>query len=159
MFIGTSWRDLGELAPSVQLLDLPVPQMVDQPVDILKIIAMLLPAVDEQVIDVPKIIQDSTPAALEASGASAAGGTVGGSADRPDSHAHCFADGAPDRRHSSSWSCSRFLPKTEFRYFLFPSPLSGWSSATPTAGPTSGTVALKRLFGRLRVAFGLSGLE
>ena len=40
-------EDLGELAPSVQLLDLPVPLMVDQPVDILKIIAMLLPAVDE----------------------------------------------------------------------------------------------------------------
>ena len=39
-------EDVGELAPSVQLLDLPVPQMVDQPVDILKIIAMLLPAVD-----------------------------------------------------------------------------------------------------------------
>ena len=58
-------EDLGELAPSVQLLDLPVPQMVDQPVDILKIIAMLLPAVDEQVIDVPKIIQDSTPQRLK----------------------------------------------------------------------------------------------
>ena len=43
--------------------------------------------------------------------------------------------------------------------FLFPSPLSGWSSATPTAGPTFGTVALKRSFGRLRVASGLSGLE
>ena len=49
----------------VQLLDLPVPLMVDQPVDILKIIAMLLPAVDEQVIGVPKIIQDSTPQRLK----------------------------------------------------------------------------------------------
>ena len=58
-------EDLGECAPSVQLLDLPVPLMVDQPVDILKIIAMLLPAVDEQVIDVPKIIQDSTPQRLK----------------------------------------------------------------------------------------------
>ena len=57
-------EDLGELAPSVQLLDLHVPHMVDQLVDILKIIAMLLPAVDEQVIDVPKIIQDSTPQRL-----------------------------------------------------------------------------------------------
>ena len=57
-------QDLGELAPSVQLLDLPVPQMVDQPVDILKIIAVLLPAVDEQVIDVPKIIHDPTPQRL-----------------------------------------------------------------------------------------------
>ena len=58
-------EDLGELAPSVQLLDLPVPHMVDQMVDILKIIAMLLPAVDEQVIDVPKIIQDPTPQRLK----------------------------------------------------------------------------------------------
>ena len=48
-------------APS---LDVPVPQMVDQPVDILKVFAMLLPAVVEQVIDVPKIIQDVTPQRL-----------------------------------------------------------------------------------------------
>ena len=61
-------------------LDVPVPQMVDQPVDILRIIAKLSPAVVEQVIDVPKIIQDTTPAALGAFGASAAGGTAGGSA-------------------------------------------------------------------------------
>ena len=58
-------EDPGELAPSVQLLDLPVPLMVDQPVDILKIIAMFLPVVDDQVIDVPKIIQDSTPQRLK----------------------------------------------------------------------------------------------
>ena len=48
----------------VLALDVPVPQMVDQPVDILKIIAMLSPAVEEQVIDVPKIIQDPTPQRL-----------------------------------------------------------------------------------------------
>ena len=41
--------------------------MVDQPVDILKIIAQLSPAVEEQVIDVPKIIQDPTPQRLELS--------------------------------------------------------------------------------------------
>ena len=42
-------------------------RMVDQPVDILKIIAKLSPAVVEQVIDVPKIIQDTTPQRLEPS--------------------------------------------------------------------------------------------
>ena len=41
--------------------------MVDQPVDILKIIAKLSPAVEEQVIAVPKIIQDPTPQRLEPS--------------------------------------------------------------------------------------------
>ena len=46
------------------MIDVPVPQMADQPVDILKIIAQLLPAVEEQVIDVPKIIQDPTPQRL-----------------------------------------------------------------------------------------------
>ena len=55
---------LADGAPSLPTLDVPVPQMVDQPVDILKIIAMLLPAVDEQVIDVPKIIHDPTPQRL-----------------------------------------------------------------------------------------------
>ena len=35
--------------------------------------------------------------------------------DRPDSHAHRFADRGADRRHSSpSWSCSWFPPRTEF---------------------------------------------
>ena len=48
-------------APS---LDVPVPQMVDQPVDILTFFAMLLPAVDEQVIVVPKFFQDVTPQRL-----------------------------------------------------------------------------------------------
>ena len=55
---------LADGAPSLPTLDVPVPQMVDQPVDILKIIAKLSPAVDEQVIDVPKIIQDPTPQRL-----------------------------------------------------------------------------------------------
>ena len=42
---------------------------------------------------------------------------LGGSADRPDSHAHRFADRGADRRHSSSsWSCSWFPPRTEFCY-------------------------------------------
>ena len=39
--------------------------MVDQPVDILEIIAKLSPPVVEQVIDVPKIIQDSAPQRLK----------------------------------------------------------------------------------------------
>ena len=56
---------LADGAPSLPTLDVPVPQMVDQPVDILKIIAKLSPAVYEQVIDVPKIIQDSTPQRLK----------------------------------------------------------------------------------------------
>ena len=52
-------------APSLPTLVVPVPQMVDQPVDILEIIAKLSPPVVEQVIDVPKIIQDSAPQRLK----------------------------------------------------------------------------------------------
>ena len=45
----------------------------------------------------------------------AVSGTVGGSADRVVSHAHRFVDRGADRRHSSSsGSCSRFSPRTEF---------------------------------------------
>ena len=58
---------LADGAPCLPTLDVPVPQMVDQPVDILKIIAKLSPAIEEQVIDVPKIIQDPTPQRLEPS--------------------------------------------------------------------------------------------
>ena len=74
---GGSWPDrLTEVRPkervlrrpvSVPTLDVPMPQMVDQLVDILKIMAKLSPAVEEQVIDVPKIIQDPTPQRLELS--------------------------------------------------------------------------------------------
>ena len=52
-------------APSLPTLVVPVPQMVDQPVDILEIIAKLSPPVVEQVIDVPKIIQDPAPQRLK----------------------------------------------------------------------------------------------
>ena len=58
---------LADGAPCLPTLDVPVPQIVDQPVDILKIIAKLSPAVEEQVIDVPKIIQDPAPQRLEPS--------------------------------------------------------------------------------------------
>ena len=58
---------LADGALCLPTLDVPVPQMVDQPVDILKIIAKLSPAVEEQVIDVPKLIQDPTPQRLEPS--------------------------------------------------------------------------------------------
>ena len=48
-------EDLGELAPLVQILDLPVPQTVDT---VLEFFRALDPPVDEQVITVPKIFTD-----------------------------------------------------------------------------------------------------
>ena len=45
-------EDLGELAPLVQILDLPVPQMVDCVADALRVLDFTLA---EQVIEVPKI--------------------------------------------------------------------------------------------------------
>ena len=55
----------------VQVLDDPVPQMVDQLVEVFKLLDIAVP---EQVVDVPKISQDRYPAAHCA---------VGGSANRP----------------------------------------------------------------------------
>ena len=60
-------QQIADGAPCLPTLGVPVPQMVDQRVDILKIIAKLSPAVEEQAIDVPKIIQDPTPQRLEPS--------------------------------------------------------------------------------------------
>ena len=51
-------EQLADLAPMVQILDVPVPQMVDQLVDVLKLFDNSVP---EQVIDVPKISQDAIP--------------------------------------------------------------------------------------------------
>ena len=51
-------EQLADFAPMVQILDVPVPQMVDQLVDILKLLDTAIP---EQVIAVPKIPQDSIP--------------------------------------------------------------------------------------------------
>ena len=52
-------EDLGELAPSVQLLDLPVPQMVENVTDTL--LRILDFPIAEQVIDVPKIFCSPCP--------------------------------------------------------------------------------------------------
>ena len=59
-------------------LDVPVPQMVDQLVDIEQFSRALSPD-PEQVIDVPKILPFDVP--MRAAVRSAAGGTAGGSAD------------------------------------------------------------------------------
>ena len=49
-------------SPGLSIIDVPVPQMVDQLVDVLNIIERSVPAVAEQVIEVPKILlQDQIP--------------------------------------------------------------------------------------------------
>ena len=55
---GTLWSILRTFAPMVQILDVPVPQMVDQLVDVLKLFDNSVP---EHVIDVPKVSQDAIP--------------------------------------------------------------------------------------------------
>ena len=52
--------DLVRVAPMVQILDAPVPQMVDQLQDIMRVFDTLL-FVPEQVIEVPKILPDDVP--------------------------------------------------------------------------------------------------
>ena len=101
-------QHLADGAPCLPTLGVPVPQMVDQPVDILKIVAKLSPAVAADGGTVGghalssgysccragyRRAQDHPgphPAALGAFGASAAGGTAGGSASAlcPRGHDH-----------------------------------------------------------------------
>ena len=71
--------DIFELVPA---LDVPVLQMVEQPEEVDSFFRNFVPAVAEQVIEVPKLgPPDGFLAAFVSSG-TAAGGTVGGSADR-----------------------------------------------------------------------------
>ena len=64
----------------VQILDVLVPHVVDQLVDVFKIFETMLPVVAEQVIQMPKIIlQDRIPQRPATGGPS--GGTAGGSAN------------------------------------------------------------------------------
>ena len=146
---------LGEFAPMVQILDAPVPQMVDYVAQALRLLDR---SIAEQVITVPTVSCASCPSRSRVPEPQSAD-QFGGSADRPDSHAHRFADRGADRRHSSpSWSCSWFPPRTEFLLCLCRNPLSGWNSLTPMAGFTSGTDAPVRLSGRHRLASEWSGL-
>ena len=105
-------EDLGSVCPFVQILDLPVPQTVDYVADALR---MLDRPMAEQVIEVPKISCSPCPS-RSLIPEPQSGGTVGGSADRPVSFAHRGAD----RRHSSSsWSWTRFSPRTEYNSDAF----------------------------------------
>ena len=53
-------EQLADVVPMVQILDIPVPQMVEQLRDVLRFFASLLP-IPEQVIKVPKILLDDVP--------------------------------------------------------------------------------------------------
>ena len=68
-------EQLAAYAPMVQILDIPVPQLVDQLADVMRFFDMLLP-VPEQVFEVHKILLDDVPVRT-----SVPGGTAGGSAD------------------------------------------------------------------------------
>ena len=53
-------QQLADVVPTVQILDIPVPQLVEQLADIMRFFDTLLP-VPEQVIEVPKILLDDVP--------------------------------------------------------------------------------------------------
>ena len=53
-------EQLADVVPMVQILDFPVPQMVEQLPDVMRFFDFLLP-VPEQVIEVPKILLDDVP--------------------------------------------------------------------------------------------------
>ena len=75
----TTMEQLADVVPMVQILDFPVPQMVEQLVDVFRFFDTLCP-VPEQVFEVPKFV--CPPRAARTSPlCTAAGGTAGGSAD------------------------------------------------------------------------------
>ena len=91
-------EDLGEVAPLVQILDLPVPHMVDNVLDD----ALRIPErpMALQVIEVPKILIDVIPARSLVPQPQTAEQFV--EVPTVVSYAHRFADRRADRRHSSS---------------------------------------------------------
>ena len=105
-------EQVADIAPMVQILDSPVPQTSEQLLEVLQ-----APGHADAAGAGYRSAQDLSgpyPAAFFRPH-SADCGTVGGSADRLDSHAHRFADRGADRRHSSPlWSCSWFPPRSEF---------------------------------------------
>ena len=72
-------EQLSDNVPFVQILDIPVPQMVEQLPDVLRFFATLLP-VPEQAIEVPKIVLDYVPVRTAVRVTQLAE-TAGGSAD------------------------------------------------------------------------------
>ena len=66
-------------APMVQILDIPVPQLVDQLADVMRFFDTLLP-VPKQAIEVPNILLNDVPVAHPCA-RHAVGGSAGGSAD------------------------------------------------------------------------------
>ena len=109
-------EDLGELAPLVQILDLPVPQMVENDTDTL--LRILDFPIAEQVIEVPKISCSPCPSRSRVPEPQLAEHLV----EVPTvlTPTLIAADRGADRRHSSSsWSCSRFSPRTEFNSGFF----------------------------------------
>ena len=108
-------EDLGELAPWVQILDLPVPQTVDYVADALRILDF---PIAEQVIEVPRISCSPCPSRSPIPEPQSVEQLV----EVPT--VLSFADRRADRRHSSSsWSwqaaCSRFFPRSEFNSDAF----------------------------------------
>ena len=78
-------QQIVDAVPLVPFLDSPAPLTVEQLAEGLRFFDALTPVVAEQVIDMPKILFEDIPTRTPArSGSrSAAGGTVGGSANNP----------------------------------------------------------------------------
>ena len=109
-------------APVVQILDIPVPQMVVQLADVMRFVDSHLP-VPEQAIEVPKILLDDVPMRTALRDTQLAEQLV----EVPTDRILFFpaTDYGAARRHFSSWSwrakrwSSRFSPRTEFNSDAF----------------------------------------
>ena len=94
-------EQLADVVPMVQILDSPVPQMVEQLLEVFRLLDSQMPV--EQAIAVPKISLERIPQRSVDLAPQMVEQLVG-SADRPDSFLSS-ADCRADRRHPcSSWS-------------------------------------------------------
>ena len=106
---GMQWRTVEQMI-DVQILDAPVPQMVD---NVMASFRLLDKPIAEQVVAVPKI---SCPSSCPSRAFLRVPQVVEQLVEVPT----VLSDRGADRRHSSSsWSWSRFSPRTEFNSVAF----------------------------------------
>ena len=110
-------EDLGSVCPFVQILDLRVPQMVGDVTDTLRILDF---PIAEQVIEVPKISCSPCPLrSLVPEPQSAEQLVEVPTVLSPTRIALRIAGQIVDTPVSSSWSWSRFSPRTEYNNYAF----------------------------------------
>ena len=110
-------EQMADVAPMVQILDAPVPQLVDKLEDVLKIVDLFVPV---QEIGVPKIIKPFPSSSSPGSSCAADGGTAGG----------CARTG----RHTGTWQVRPWRQMVPDRYAGVGGATGGWLALAMFSG-------------------------